>query len=195
MISINNSAIQELHKINSALKYDSAYIYNQYVLTENKIKNTFGDFELADGDLILKANANGMVSYIFDGEKEATTGSILLKVIHNNSDLYALVKSPASKIGRLTINRQVKLKVASFPFYEWGTMGGHIENLSLTPDETGNFSVKICIDNFGNLKNLMQIGMNGDAAIILEEKTFYYYFFHHIKETYYNATKQNVKIK
>ncbi len=186
----NNTAIKELQKLESDVKYDSASIYNQYVFAKNRIENTFGNFELENGDLILKANENGIVSYIFDGEKEALNGSILLKVIHNNSALYALVKSPPSQIGKLKINKQVVLKVASFPFYEWGGMKGHIENLSLTPDETGKFSVKISIDDFGKLKTLMQIGMNGDATIILEEKTFYHYFFRNMKKVYYEATKQ-----
>ncbi|MEP6951152.1 MAG: hypothetical protein ABI863_17825 [Ginsengibacter sp.] len=189
----NNSETEELHKINFDSKYDSASIYNQYVLAKNKIENTFGNFELSGGDLILKANENGIVSYIFDGEKEVSAGSILLKLIHDTAGLYAWVKSPPSKIGRLAINKSVVLKVASFPVYEWGAMKGHIENLSLTPDEAGNFSVKISIDSFGKLKDLMQIGMNGDATIIVEERTFYYYFFRNVKKVYYNATKPHSK--
>jgi hypothetical protein len=189
----NHSATEELHKLNFDVQYDSASLYNQYALAKNKIENTFGDFEFAGGgDLILKAAENGVASYIFEGEKEVAASAILLKLIPRNSNFYAWVKSPPSQIGKLSINKQVKLKVASFPFYEWGVMSGHIENLSLTPDESGNYSAKISIDNFGQLRPLMQIGMNGDATIILEERTFYYYFFHHIKRAYYNATKQNV---
>jgi hypothetical protein len=184
----NNSSNEELKKIDIDTKYDSVSLSNQYALAKNKIKNTFGDFELRGGDLVLKANANGIVSFIFEGEKEVAPSAILLKVINSNASYYALVKSPPSLIGRISKNMQSVLKIASFPFYEWGTVKGHVEELSLTPDESGNFSVRISIDNFGNMKHVMRIGMNGDATIILEEKTLYYYFFRKAKQFYYSTT-------
>jgi len=64
----NTSAIEELQKINYDVKHDSAYLYSQYVLANNKIENTFGEFELAGGDIILKASNKGIVSYVFEGE-------------------------------------------------------------------------------------------------------------------------------
>jgi hypothetical protein len=175
-------------KLSIDSKYDSVSLTNRFTLAKNKIRNIYGDFELADGNLILKANDNGIVSYVFDGDKEVVAGSILMKVINNKTTFYALVKRPPSLIGKIRKNKQAVLKVASFPFYEWGTVKGHVDNLSLTPDESGNFSVKISLQNFGNLNNLLQIGMTGDATIILEEKTFYYYFFRKTKEIYYKAT-------
>ena len=36
--------------------------------------------------------------------------------------------------------------------------------------------------------HIMQIGMNGDATIILEERTLYYYFFRKAKQVYYLTT-------
>ena len=99
-----------------------------------------------------------------------------------------MVKRPPSLIGKIRKDKQAVLKIASFSFYEWGTVKGHVDNLSLTADETGNFSVKISLQNFGNPDNLLQIGMTGNAAIMLEEKAFYYYFFRKTKETYYKAT-------
>ena len=37
-----------------------------------------------------------------------------------------------------------------------------MDNLSLTPDENGVFSMKVAIDDFGHLKNLVQFVMNGN---------------------------------
>ena len=50
--------------------------------------------------------------------------------------------------------------------------------------------MKVAIDDFGHLKNLVQIGMNGNLTIILEEKTFYQYLFNDMKKKYYEATNQ-----
>ncbi|MEI8204906.1 MAG: hypothetical protein WCH34_17935 [Bacteroidota bacterium] len=180
----------ELQKSDIDLKYDSIAILNKFELVKNKISNTYGDFEIVNGEIIIKANSNGVISYIFEGEKEVGAGAILMKLIYNNSAMYAWIQSPASLIGRIAKDEKVVLKVASFPFYEWGTIKGHVFNQSLTPDEKGCFSVKIAIDDAGKLKTLIQAGMNGDATIILEEKTFYDYFFRKIKKTFYKATME-----
>ncbi|HRH65387.1 MAG TPA: HlyD family secretion protein [Bacteroidia bacterium] len=186
----NNSYVEELSKLSIDTKYDSISLVNQYELARNRIRNTFGDFTLADNDLILAAKGNGIVSYVFEGEKQLNEGGILLKVMYNSSALYAWVKSPPALVGRVKPNHRAVLKISSFPFYEWGTLQGHVDNLSITPDETGSFSLKVAIDNFGHLNNLVQIGMNGNLTIILEEKTFYQYLFNDMKKVYYEATAQ-----
>ncbi len=187
----NNASATELTKLTIDTKYDSTSLYNQFTLAKNKIKNSFGNFEISDGAIVLRAGENGTVSYIFEGDKEIPSGAIVLKIIYNNAPLYAAIACPPSIIGKIKKYQRVALKIASFPFYEWGTAQGHINNLSLTPDEKGNFSIKITIDNFGKLNHLVQIGMNGNAIVILEEKTFYEYFFRTIKKLYYKTTMAN----
>ncbi|MBK7851421.1 MAG: hypothetical protein IPJ66_09885 [Bacteroidetes bacterium] len=186
----NSSFGDELGKLAIDTKYDSISLVNQYELAKNKIRNTFGDFQLVDNDLILVAKGNGIVSYIFEGEKQLKEGGILIKVMYSSSSLYAWVKSPPALVGRVRVNNRAVLKVSSFPFYEWGTIQGHVDNLSLTPDENGSFSMKVKMDNFGHLKNMVQIGMNGDLTVILDEKTFYQYLFNDMKKVYYEATAQ-----
>ncbi|MBK6444400.1 MAG: hypothetical protein IPO39_14085 [Bacteroidetes bacterium] len=186
----NNSYGEELGKLAIDTKYDSISLVNQFELAKNRIRNTFGDFILSDNDLILIAKGSGTVSYIFDGDKQLKEGGILLKIMYSSSSLYAMVKSPPVLVGRVRAKNRAVLKVSSFPFYEWGTLKGHVDNLSLTPDENGVFSMKVAIDDFGHLKNLVQIGMNGNLTIILEEKTFYQYLFNDMKKKYYEATNQ-----
>jgi len=184
----NDAAADELSKQDFDSKYDSATLYNQYQLAHNKIKNTFGDYDLADNDLVLKAKENGTVSYCFEGEKEVPASSILFKVIYSHSSVYAWIKSPAALVGRIIKNKKTVLKVSSFPSYEFGTLTGHIDNLSITPDETGNFLVRVIIDDYGILDNMVKVGMDGEAAIIVDEKTFYQYFFLRIKKEYYKVS-------
>ncbi len=190
--SISNGYVMENIKSNAELnkliidtKYTEISLNNQLTLAKDKIKNTFGNYGINEGNIILLANENGKVSYIFDGEKEVTTGSILLKIMYSPSPFYASVDCPASMIGKIKKGQIVALKVSSFPFYEWGTAKGNVDNVSLTPDEKGNFSIKINITDVGKLNNLLQIGMNGNASIVLEERTFYDYFFRKLKKTYH----------
>lgn len=187
----NITANTELNKLSIDAKYDSISLTNQFTLAKDKIENTFGTFEISGGSLILHANQNAVVAYVFDGEKEVTPGVTLLKLLYNNFPTYAYLTCPPSMIGKIKKNQQAALKIASFPFYEWGTVKAHIDNISLMPDEKGNFSVKMIIDNTGKLNNLLQVGMNGNAIILLEEKTFYDYFFRRIKKLYYKTTMNN----
>ncbi len=177
----------ELRRIELDNNYDSASVNNLFQLAKNKINSLFGDFEISDGELILKAKAPGTVAYVFDGEKEVSSGAILAKVISHNPALYAQSKCPPSLIGRIAKNNRVILKISSFPFYEWGTLAGHIGNLSLTPDENGKFSVKIAIDNFGKMNKMIQPGMDGSATVISAERTFYEYVFYNAKKAYHKA--------
>jgi len=185
-----NTLTAEIEKSEIDSKYDSVGLINQFALIKNKISNTYGDFNIANGDIIIRAKTDGIISYIFEGEKEVATGSILMKLISGKSVPYAWVKAPASLIGKILTGEKVVLKVASFPFYEWGTVQGHISNQSLTPDENGNFSVKISLENLAKFKGRIQVGMDGNATIILDEKTFFNYFFRKVKKTYYKAAME-----
>lgn len=187
----NNAFHTEWNKLNIDAKYDSATLYNQLTLSKNKIEHIYGRFEIKEGSLIVKANTTGTISYVFEGDKEVAAGSIVLKIIYAHAALYASIDCPPSLIGKIKQHEQVALKITSFPFYEWGTAKGHVSNVSLTPNEKGSFFVKIAIDNFGKLNTLLQVGMNGNATIILEEKTFYEYFFRKVKKLYYKAAMEN----
>jgi len=181
----------EQKKLSIDTRFDSMQLINQLALTSGKIKNTFGDYEIFDGGLVLKANADGVVSYLFDGDKEIPGGSILLKTRYSNTPLYSAISVPASLVGKLRDSLEVFLKVATFPAYEWGASVGHIDNISLTPDENGTFNVRVVIDNMRKLNGRLQAGMNGNATIVLSEKTFFEYFSRSVKKTYYNTTQNN----
>jgi len=185
------SVQQELSKLSADTKFDSATINNQLEIAQNKISNTYGDFDLANGNLVLKASEDGIVTYIFDGDKEVQGSAILLKVNHNSSGLYSLVSCPPTLIGKIEKNQTAYLKVATFPSFEWGSVKGHIDNRSLTYDEKGNFDVRITLDDYRKLSNMLQPGMTGNVTIVLQEKTFFQYFFRKMKKTYNTATLNN----
>lgn len=182
---------QQLGKTSIDSKYDSVKYYNQLVLATDQVKNTFGDFEIADGAIVVKANADGIVSFVFEGEKEVLQGAVLAKVQYGKVPVYSLAISPPSLVGKLAVNQQAFLKVATFPSYEWGTVAAHIQHISLTPDEKGNFNVRIDTDDLRKMKGMLQSGMNGTATIVLHERTFFEYFFRDLKKTWYKATNND----
>jgi len=179
---------QELGKTTIDSRYDSVKYNDQLTLAGNRIKNTFGDFELADGAIIIKASADGIVSFVFEGDKEIPGGSVLLKMQYDKTPLYSLIVSPPSLVGKLAVKQPVFLKVATFPSYEWGVIAGHIDNISLTPDEKGTFNVKVAFDDMRKMKGYLQSGMDGNATVVLSERTFFEYFFRDLKKGWHSAT-------
>ncbi len=182
---------QELEKLSYDTRYDSLGYESRLKLAEHKIRDIFGDFELSDGALVLKASGNGIVSYLFDGDKEVMESAILMRINYGKNQLYSSIICPPTLIGKINKDNTVFHKVSTFPSYEWGTVKGHVENLSLTYDENGNYNIKILLDDQGALANRLQAGMNGSATIVLEKKTFFQYFFRKVRKAYHAATLES----
>lgn len=56
-------------------------------------------------------------------------------------------------------------------------MEGRIQTLSLTPDEKGDYPIRVEITNDGKLRGRLRVGMNGELSIPVEEKSFFGYVF------------------
>ncbi len=178
-ISLNREEDRNL----SEARTDSTALINALAQAEAAIRHSFGDFAIEDGSLVLKAEAEGTLSFLFEGEREVQGSSILLKLTRDASGLYATAVSPSSLIGKLRKGQTAFLKVATFPAYEWGAAKGHVEQLSLTPDEKGGFNVRISLDEHRRLANRLQPGMDGVMAIQLHERTFFQYFFRNLQKS------------
>lgn len=146
--------------------------------THQKIKGIYGNFELTGNNhLVLKVNRNSVVSFVFDGEKEVTAGTTLLKLIYEEAPLYAHTQVTSSQIGKIQVGQSAVFKVDAFPVYEWGPAHGEVSNVSLTPDEKGLFNVQIRLTNANHLDKLLRIGLSGKADIITDERTIYGHLF------------------
>lgn len=181
----NTSLSREDDRYATDARTDFETLENNFSQARAAIQHSFGDFEISDGSLILKAGSGGTVSFLFDGEREVPASAILLKVTGSASGLYASAVSPPSLIGRLKKGQTAYLKVTTFPAYEWGAAKGHIHALSLTPDEKGVFNVKITVDEHRRLANRLRPGMDGTLAVQLHERTFFQYFFRNMKKASY----------
>jgi hypothetical protein len=181
IMSIN----QELSKTVSETHYDSSMLTTQLEIAQNRITNTYGNFEIAEGGLILKASEDGVVSYVFQGEKEVQSGAIVMKIKHSDNGIYSMLSCPPTKIGQLKKDQIVYLKVATYPAFEWGVVKGHLDNLSTTYDERGDFTVKIVMDDYRKLKGMLQPGMTGNASIVMQERSFFGYLVRRMKKAYH----------
>jgi len=179
----NTSLSREEDRYATDARTDYETLNNTFAQARAAIQHSFGDFEISDGSLTLKASTDGVVSFLFEGDREVPASAILLKVTGNASGLYASAVSPPSIIGKLKKGQTAYLKVTTFPSYEWGAAAGHIQSMSLTPDEKGRFNVKITVDDARKLANRLRPGMDGTMAVQIDERTFFQYFFRNLKKT------------
>ncbi|MFM9950284.1 MAG: hypothetical protein ACKV1O_20280 [Saprospiraceae bacterium] len=180
----NQMAESRLAESGADFRADSIDTASNFDLARRRIANSFGDCEIADGSIIVKSALHGRVSFLFEGEKEIRDGATAIKINNDNEPTYGFVKCPPAVVGKLNPNQHCHLKVFSFPFYEYGAAKGHIREVSLSPDEKGDYNLQIALDDPGRLKGLLQPGLNGTAVVVIEEKTLLQYFFRGLNKQY-----------
>ena len=161
-----------------------AKLENEVDQAYQALYRSYGNFEIEGGSLLLKAPHAGRVAYLTDQDRDVPSGATLLKILKGSSDLRAYTTVPPQAIGFVHPGDPVVLKVATFPHYEWGTLQGVIQHLSLTPDENGQYPCNVAITRAGKLAPHLQIGMNGELSVLVEEKSFFRYVFSHLEEGY-----------
>lgn len=178
-------AENQLAKLIATFRADSTEAAVDLDLANRRIADAFGAFEIADGAVIVKSALQGRVSFLFDGEKEIRGGTTAIKISNDHQPDYAFVKCPPATVGKLKVNQVCHLKVSSFPFYEFGTVTGHVRHVSLSPDENGEYNLHLTVVNPGRLQGLLQPGLTGTAVVIIEEKTLLQYFFRGLNKRYH----------
>ncbi|MDO1448788.1 HlyD family efflux transporter periplasmic adaptor subunit [Rhodocytophaga aerolata] len=173
-----NSLEKQIAKTSNDLNLEAEQLQSSLASITKQIEGTFGAFEITTTHhLLLKAQKSGKVSFVFEGEKEAVPGTILLKLIVKDAPLYAYVQVNSSQIGKVKKGQPVVMKLDAYPVYEWGSVKGIVEEVSLTPDEKGMFNLRVQITNYNRLQQLVRIGMQGNGNIIFNERTLFGYIF------------------
>ncbi len=183
----DNRIKSELAKIEADYQVTNAEITGSLQLARRQINDLFGNCDLAEGSVVLKSGIAGSVSFLFEGEKQIGSGATLLKINKGDPSVFAFLKCTPDKIGKLRQGMSCHLKVSTFPFYEYGSAKAHVNMISHTPDEEGLYNLYLALDDPGQLKGLLQPGMNGTAVLIIEEKTLLQFFFRELKRQYHHA--------
>lgn len=183
-VSLNDysSKDKEMRNQRELLKRDAELAYQ-------KILHNYGNVTIENGSLLFRASSKGRISYMIDTEKDIPSGTVIMKIKGEGDTLYASAAVPPENIGLIKEGIPVVLKVATFPHYEWGAVEGRVQTLSLTPDEKGDYPVRIEVTNPGKLKGRLQIGMNGEVSIPVEEKSFFGYIFERLRKGYHAMTE------
>lgn len=185
----NEVAESRLAKSAADFRADSLAAASSLDLARRRLTDAFGVCDIADGAVVLKSALHGRVSFLFEGEKEIREGATVVKVSNSHQPAFAFGKCPPAVVGKLRTGQACHLKVFSFPFYEYGTVRGHVRQISLTPDENGDYNLHLALDDPGRLHGLLQPGLTGTAVVVIEEKTLLQYFFRGLRREYARLTE------
>ncbi|MBD0254192.1 MAG: HlyD family efflux transporter periplasmic adaptor subunit [Cytophagales bacterium] len=173
-----SSLEKQIYRTRNELSLEYEQLESTLRAISQRIEGTYGTSQVTDShQLRLLARRSGTVSFVFEGEKEAQPGSILVKIMHTDAPLYAYTQVNSSQIGKVAAGQPVVLKLDAYPVYEWGSGQGRVGSISLTPDEKGLFNVRIRVVNPRKLKGLVRMGMQGQGNIILADRSLYGYVF------------------
>lgn len=176
-INEKNELVEQKVKTILLNKTDSIDLKNRLIQAEHKLQLTYGISKINGDGLNILSPYDGRISLITASESELLPGQIIVRMQTSEKAYYAYAKATPAEIGKLQEGNKAVLKYNSFPYYYYGTMKSVIESTSQSPDETGDYPIRMNITDMGNLKNKVRKGMTGNASIVVEEKSVADYLF------------------
>jgi HlyD family secretion protein len=137
---------------------------------------------------LLKAPIAGMVKMngFIQEKQEMKIGQIIFYLQPDNSSYYVEMLIPQYNFGKVKIGQKVLLKLQAYPFEQYGSVIGRIENINSTPTDSG-FLAKVIIPDglVTNFKRSIQFrnGLYAEADIITDDMRL-------LERFYYNFIKQ-----
>jgi multidrug resistance efflux pump len=138
---------------------------------------------------LLISSTNGTVSFQqFFGEKQfIKSGDAIVSVIPK--DKVAVVGRmyiPSVNSGKVTKGQKVLIKLDNYRYQEYGIVEGKVQNISLTPDENGNYYVGVILSKglkTSYNKNLpFDKELKGNAEIVTQDLRLIERFFYQIRK-------------
>ncbi|RMZ60496.1 HlyD family efflux transporter periplasmic adaptor subunit [Chryseobacterium nematophagum] len=97
---------------------------------------------------LIISNIDGIASFQqFFGENQfIKSGDPILSILPKNKEkLVGRMLVPATNSGKITPGEKVLIKLDNYRFQEYGIVEGKVQNISLSPDEKGNYYVDITL--------------------------------------------------
>jgi hypothetical protein len=151
----------------------------EVVLGGNKIqsfyqlKKVVKEWELS---YVLKSSIEGQVSFlqIWTANQTISAGENVFSIIPVLEKGYVgKVKAAAQNSGKIQLGQLVNIRLANFPYREFGILKGKVSNISLMPDKDGNLLLDISLpENLETNYNKtipFQQEMIGSAEIVTED--------------------------
>lgn len=196
----NEAAINQLKNQKIDLPQRSRMSQNEYDLkTVAAYENWKGALEQWKKDYLIYAPANGKLSIpnLLTINQFVQVGEEIITIIPAHQSVYGRAQLGQQNIGKISLQDSVKIKLAGFPAYDYGSLEGKIAQISSLPDkdfytikivfpkahlDLSNDSLKIKT-SYSKFIPVRQ-EMEGIARIITEENTYLGRIFNRLRSTF-----------
>lgn len=135
------------------------------------------------------SSTDGMASFQqFFGENQfVKTAEPILSILPSNKEkLVGRMSVPTVNSGKVTTGQKVLIKLDNYRFQEYGIVEGKVQNISLIPDDKGNYYVDIVLPKglkTSYNKNLtFDKELRGNAEIVTQDLRLIERFFYQIRK-------------
>jgi multidrug resistance efflux pump len=138
---------------------------------------------------LIVSSTNGTASFqqFWSENQFVKTGDALLSILpENRNSLVGKMSIPATNSGKVSVGEKVLIKLDNYRFQEFGIVEGKVQNISLTPDENGNYYVEIVLPKglktSYNKTLIFDKELKGNADIVTQDLRLIERFFYQIRE-------------
>ncbi|REC60161.1 HlyD family secretion protein [Chryseobacterium pennae] len=135
------------------------------------------------------SSTDGVASFQqFFGENQfIKAGDPILSILPKDKEaLVGRMQVPAINSGKITKGEKVLIKLDNYRFQEYGIVEGRVQNISLSPDEKGNYYVDVILPKglktSYNKKLVFDKELRGNAEIVTQDLRLIERFFYQIRK-------------
>lgn len=141
----------------------------------NSYKSLKSQFDAWENQYVLKSTTSGKVSIgnYWSVNQNVKAGDVIMAIIPDKKEEpFGKITLGMENSGKIKSGQKVNIKLANFPYTEYGMLAGKVKSLSLVPDQ-GNYYVEIelsngLITNYNTQLPFLQ-EMTGTAEIVTED--------------------------
>ncbi|WP_419868689.1 HlyD family secretion protein [Chryseobacterium sp. CT-SW4] len=139
-------------------------------------------------DYLIISSTEGVASFQqFFGENQfVKAGDVILSILPKQKDrLMGRMSVPTTNSGKIKTGQKVLIKLDNYRYQEYGIVEGRVENISLSPDQNGNYYVDISLPK--GLKTsydktlTFDKELKGNAEIVTQDLRLIERFFYQIR--------------
>lgn len=138
---------------------------------------------------LIVSSTDGIASFQqFWGENQfVKRGNAILSILPNEKKaLIGKMSVSATNSGKISQGRKVLIKLDNYPYQEYGIVEGRVQNISLTPDEKGNYYVDVILPKglktSHNKHLVFDKELSGNAEIVTQDLRLIERFFYQIRK-------------
>ncbi len=140
--TINNSQ-QNLKGTEIRKTQDDNKALKGVIQSYNQLKRSLKIWELK---FVLKSSIDGKTSFLsfWNENQTVNQGDLVFTIIpKGNNSFIGKIKAPAQNSGKIKVGQPVNIRLANYPYTEFGMLEGIIKSISLVPDKDGFYLIDV----------------------------------------------------